>query len=163
MENFVQIEFVDIEENEEYKKLIEKVVDTCFKEENLINTNLYLNVILTNPENIRNANKKYRQIDKETDVLSFPMFQKQEIADLIEKSKTGKQEVEDVLGDIIISIQRVKEQAKDYGHSFERELSYMVVHGFYHLMGYDHIKEEDKKVMRPKEENILNKLNITRQ
>ena len=156
MEKFAQVEFVDIEEKEEYKKLIEKVVDTCFKEENLIYTNLYLNVILTNPENIRIANKEYRNIDKETDVLSFPMFQKQEIEDLIEKSKTEEQVVEDVLGDIIISI------AKDYGHSFERELAYMVVHGFYHLMGYDHIKEEDKKIMRPKEEYILNKLNITR-
>ncbi len=162
MEKFAQVEFVDIEEKEEYKKLIEKVVDTCFKEENLIYTNLYLNVILTNPENIRIANKEYRNIDKETDVLSFPMFQKQEIEDLIEKSKTEEQVVEDVLGDIIISIPRVEEQAKDYGHSFERELAYMVVHGFYHLMGYDHIKEEDKKIMRPKEEYILNKLNITR-
>ncbi len=162
MEKFAQVEFVDIEEKEEYKKLIEKVVDTCFKEENLIYTNLYLNVILTNPENIRIANKEYRNIDKETDVLSFPMFQKQEIEELIEKSKTEEQVVEDVLGDIIISIPRVEEQAKDYGHSFERELAYMVVHGFYHLMGYDHIKEEDKKIMRPKEEYILNKLNITR-
>ena len=162
MEKFAQVEFVDIEEKEEYKKLIEKVVDTCFKEENLIYTNLYLNVILTNPENIRIANKEYRNIDKETDVLSFPMFQKQEIEDLIEKSKTEEQVVEDVLGDIIISIPRVEEQAKDYGHSFERELAYMVVHGFYHLMGYDHIKEEDKKIMRPKEEYILNKLNIKR-
>ena len=162
MEKFAQVEFVDIEEKEEYKKLIEKVVDTCFKEENLIYTNLYLNVILTNPENIRIANKEYRNIDKETDVLSFPMFQKQEIEELIEKSKTEEQVVEDVLGDIIISIPRVEEQAKDYGHSFERELAYMIVHGFYHLMGYDHIKEEDKKIMRPKEEYILNKLNITR-
>ena len=162
MEKFAQVEFVDIEEKEEYKKLIEKVVDTCFKEENLIYTNLYLNVILTNPENIRIANKEYRNIDKETDVLSFPMFQKQEIEELIEKSKTEEQVVEDVLGDIIISIPRVEEQAKDYGHSFERELAYMVVHGFYHLMGYDHIKEEDKKIMRPKEEKILNDLKIMR-
>lgn len=162
MEKFVQVEFVDIEEKEEYKELIERVVNTCFKEENLIYTNLYLNVILTNPENIRKANKEYRNIDKETDVLSFPMFQKQEIEELIEKSKTEEQVVEDVLGDIIISIPRVEEQAKDYGHSFERELAYMIVHGFYHLMGYDHIKEEDKKIMRPKEEYILNKLNITR-
>ena len=64
MEKFAQVEFVDIEEKEEYKKLIEKVVDTCFKEENLIYTNLYLNVILTNPENIRIANKEYRNIDR---------------------------------------------------------------------------------------------------
>ena len=62
----------------------------------------------------------------------------------------------------MISIQRVEQQAKEYGHSFERELSYMLVHGFYHLMGYDHIKEEDKIIMRPKEEQVLNKLGIRR-
>ena len=69
---------------------------------------------------------------------------------------------ENVLGDIVISIEKVKEQAKEYGHSFERELSYMLVHGFYHLMGYDHIQEEDKKEMRKKEKNILNNLKILR-
>lgn len=163
MENSVQIEFWDIQENEEYKKIIEKVVKTCFKEENLLKTNLYLNVILTNPEIIRQTNEKYRNIDKETDVLSFPMFEKNELNKLIEDSKKHEEPIEDVLGDIMISIPRVIEQAKEYGHSVERELAYMIVHGFYHVMGYDHIKEEDKVVMRPKEEYILNKLNITRQ
>lgn len=70
------------------------------------------------------------------------MFEKDE---LVQKIKEKSFEHEDVLGDIVISIPKVEEQAKEYGHSFERELSYMVVHGFYHLMGYDHIKEEDKK------------------
>ncbi len=162
MENYAQIEFLDIQENEEYKELIQKVVRTCFEEEHLEKTNLYLNIILTNPETIRQTNKTYREIDKETDVLSFPMFQKEEIDNLIEESKNEEIEVEDVLGDIMISIPRVIEQAKEYGHSVERELAYMVVHGFYHVMGYDHIKEEEKVIMRPKEENILNKLNITR-
>ena len=162
MENYAQIEFSDIPENEEYKELIQQVVRTCFEEEHLEKTNLYLNIILTNPETIRQTNKTYREIDKETDVLSFPMFQKEEIDNLIEESKNEEIEVEDVLGDIMISIPRVIEQAKEYGHSVERELAYMVVHGFYHVMGYDHIKEEDKVIMRPKEENILNKLNITR-
>ena len=69
---------------------------------------------------------------------------------------------EDMLGDIVISIEKVEEQAKEYGHSFEREFAYMLVHGFYHLMGYDHIEEEDKKIMRPKEDKILNELKITR-
>ena len=163
MEDFVQIEFWDIQENEEYKKIIKKVVETCFKEENLFNTNLYLNIILTNPEIIKETNNKYRNIDKATDVLSFPMFQKEEIDELIEESQTNKIEVKDVLGDIMVSIPKVIEQAKEYNHSVERELAYMVVHGFYHLMGYDHIKEEDKIIMRPKEEYILNKLNITRE
>ena len=90
------------------------------------------------------------------------MFQKEEIEALINKSQNESIEVEDVLGDIMISIPRVIEQAEEYGHSVERELAYMVVHGFYHVMGYDHIKEEDKVIMRPKEEYILQKLNITR-
>lgn len=94
-----------------------------------------------------------------TDVLSFPMFERQELE---EKIKNRNFEHEDVLGDIIISIERVKKQAEEYRHSFERELSYMIVHGFYHLMGYDHIEEKDKKEMRPKEEKILNDLKITR-
>ena len=157
-----QIDFFEIEENDEYKKIIQKVVQTCFETEKLMNTNLYLNVILTNPETIRATNKHYREIDKETDVLSFPMFQKEELDKLVEESQTKKEIVEDVLGDIMISIPRVIEQADEYGHSVERELAYMVVHGFYHVMGYDHIKEEDKAIMRPKEEYVLSKLNITR-
>ena len=88
------------------------------------------------------------------------MFEKDE---LVQKIKEKSFEHEDVLGDIIISVQKVEEQAKEYGHSFERELSYMVVHGFYHLMGYDHIEEKDKIIMRPKEENVLSKLGITRE
>lgn len=163
MKDCVQIEFWNIPENDEYKQIIKKVVETCFMEENLLKTNLYLNVILTNPETIRKTNKQYRELDKETDVLSFPMFQKDEIDNLIKESQTKQEVVEDVLGDIMVSIPRVIEQANEYGHSVERELAYMIVHGFYHVMGYDHIKEEDKVIMRPKEENILNKLNITRQ
>ena len=88
------------------------------------------------------------------------MFEKEELE---EKIKKNDFEHEDVLGDIIISVEKVQEQAIEYGHSFERELSYMVVHGFYHLMGYDHIQEEDKKKMRPKEEKILSDLKIGRE
>ena len=88
------------------------------------------------------------------------MFEKDELE---LKIRNKDYNCEDILGDIIISIEKVKSQAEEYGHSFERELSYMVVHGFYHLMGYDHIKEEDKKLMRPKEEKILEKLNIKRE
>ena len=71
-------------------------------------------------------------------------------------------EIRDILGDMVISEERVKEQAIEYGHSFERELSYMVVHSFYHIVGYDHMEEEDKKIMRAKEEYVLNLLNISR-
>ena len=151
----LELNYLDLEENKNYEKIIKKVLQKFFEEENLQDKKLYVNVVLTNDENIRNINREHRQIDKPTDVLSFPMYEKEELENL-------KLENEDILGDMVISIERVEEQAKEYGHSFERELAYMVVHSFYHLLGYDHIKEEDKMKMRPKEENILQKLNINR-
>lgn len=154
-----EIVYKEIEEKEEYQKIIKKVLENCFEEEKIIDSKLMITITLTNAENIKKINKEYRNLDKATDVLSFPMFEKDELEN---KIKNRLFEHEDVLGDIIISIPKVEEQAKEYGHSFERELSYMLVHGFYHLMGYDHIKEEDKKEMRPKEEKILNQLNILR-
>lgn len=152
--DIAQINFLDIDETEEYSELIKSILGTCFKEEKL-KENIYVNIVLTTPEQIRKINKETRKIDKETDVLSFPMFEKEELQNL-------STEYIDVLGDIVISISQVKKQAEEYGHSFERELAYMVVHGFYHLMGYDHMEEEDKIQMRAKEENILEKLKITR-
>ena len=154
-----QLEYLDLEENKKYEDIIKKVVKQCFEEEKLEDSKLYISITLTTPEHIHEINKQYRNVDKETDVLSFPMFEKEE---LDEKIKNQNFEHEDVLGDIVISIEKVKGQAEEYGHSFEREFSYMIVHGFYHLMGYDHIEEEDKVIMRPKEENVLTKLGIRR-
>jgi len=156
-----EIEYLGLkEENKDWEKIVDKVLTKCFEEEGLQQSKLIVTVTFTTPEEIRKINKKYRNIDKETDVLSFPMFEKDEID---RKIKEKDFVCEDVLGDTIISIDQVKKQAEEYGHSFERELSYMLVHSFYHLMGYDHIKEEDKKIMRPKEEKILNDLKITRE
>lgn len=155
-----EIIYEDVEPNEEYEKTIEQVLKECYKEEKLENSKLIITITLTTPSKIRKINNEYRQIDRATDVLSFPMFEKSELDKKIENNDFL---YEDILGDIIISVEKVKEQAKEYGHSFERELSYMVVHGFYHLMGYDHIEEKDKVIMRPKEEKILNKLGIIRE
>ena len=156
-----EISYLNVEKGQEdWEAIVKKVLDKCFEEEGLLDSKLIMTITFTTPEEIRKINKKYRKIDKATDVLSFPMFEK---AELDEKIKNKDFLYEDVLGDIIISIEKVKEQAEEYGHSFERELSYMLVHGFYHLMGYDHIEEEDKKIMRPKEEKILNELKITRE
>lgn len=154
-----EIVYKDVQENEKYEKIVKKVLEQCFKEEDMLDSKLYITITFTTPQNIKEINKRYRNIDKATDVLSFPMFEKDELET---KIKNKDYVCEDVLGDIIISIEKVQEQAEEYGHSFERELSYMIVHGFYHLMGYDHIKEEDKKVMRPKEEKVLNDLKIKR-
>ncbi len=158
MRNY-EIVYKEIEEDKTWEDIVKKVFEQCFKEEGLQDSKLYITVTFTNPENIQNINKEYRNIDKPTDVLSFPMFEKEELDQKIQKKDFSYQ---DILGDIIISISKVEEQAKEYGHSFERELSYMLVHGFYHLMGYDHIEEKDKKEMRKKEENILKTLDILR-
>lgn len=154
------ISYLDTTENSDYEDIILKVLKKCFEIEHLPEEKLLVSVTLTTPENIKRLNKKFRNIDNETDVLSFPMFEKEEINYMIENNNWRQ---EDILGDMVISIQKVQEQAIEYGHSFERELSYMVVHSFYHLIGYDHIKEKDKKVMRPKEEYVLNELNINRE
>ncbi|PSL41209.1 putative rRNA maturation factor [Planomicrobium soli] len=106
---------------------------------------------------IRGINKEYRGKNEPTDVISFPM------------EEMGEGEVEVVgmmaprmLGDIIISIDRTKEQAADYGHSFERELGFLAVHGFLHLLGYDHMNKEDEKIMFSRQEEILSSLGIMR-
>lgn len=157
MNDYISIEFDDIENNNAYIEVAKQVYKKCFEIENLMDKNLNINIIFTSPKRIREINKQYRNIDKETDVLSFPMFEKKEIQNY------QPQEWQDTLGDVVISIDRVKEQAEEYGHSFERELAYMMVHGFYHLMGEDHIDEDDKKIMREKEEKVLSELKITRE
>lgn len=150
MREIADIEYKGIEEKEEYKKIVEKVYETCFKEEDLYDYEIYVSIILSDEEYIQKINNEYRKIDKVTDVLSFPMFEKEEIQD----AKSHKE----ALGDIIVCIPKVESQAKEYEHSFEREFAYMLVHGFYHLMGYDHIQEKDKEKMRDKEEIILKKV-----
>lgn len=152
-----------VEEKDSHEDLIDRVVEKCFEIENLDSDKVYVAITLTTPEEIREINSQFRKIDKETDVLSFPIFEKKDI-DMLRKNNepVDKDMPQDVLGDIIISIKRVEEQAKEYGHSIERELAYMVVHGFYHLMGYDHMNDEDKKAMREKEEKVLESLDIVR-
>ena len=154
MREIVEITYVGIKEDTKYKQIVDKIYETCFKEENLYNGKLYVSVIISDEKYIKEINSKYRKIDKVTDVLSFPMFEKEEI--------DNAKENEEVLGDIIICIPQVEKQAEEYGHSIMREFAYMLVHGFYHLMGYDHMTDEDKVQMREKEEYILKKMNIKR-
>jgi len=153
MQEVVEVCFSNIEEKKEWEELIKKIVKTCFEEEKLNNLNFYLSVTLTTPEEIHQLNKEYRNVDKETDVLSFPMFEREELEEIIKEQR--KNLMAEAIGDIVISLTKVEEQAKEYRHTIERELSYMVVHGFYHIMGYDHMEEKEKEEMRPKEEKIL--------
>ncbi|MBP1930532.1 rRNA maturation RNase YbeY [Ammoniphilus resinae] len=101
-------------------------------------------VTLVDNEQIKQLNREFRNLDKPTDVLSFPLDE------------------EDSLGDIIISIPRAKEQATEYGHSFERELGFLTIHGFLHLLGYDHHTEEEEKEMFGKQEKILSEYGLSR-
>lgn len=114
--------------------------------------NPLLNVVIVDNEKIREINRDYRNKDAVTDVISFAF---EEVKDV---------DYEDVrfLGEIYISYERCKEQAKDFGHTVRREFCYLAVHGLLHLLGYDHMTEEDKKVMRALEEEILNEYDIKR-
>ncbi len=152
MRKLVDISYQGIEQNKKYEDIANKVFETCFKEEDLFDYKIYISVILTDEDNIKKINDEYRKIDKATDVLSFPMFEPTEINEAKKR--------EEVLGDIIVCIPIVKRQAVEYEHSEEREFAYMLVHGFYHLMGYDHMEKEDKQKMRAKEETVLEKLGL---
>ncbi len=154
----IEIDYDDITKLPKEEKLIKKVIETVLKEEKIIR-DLEIYVTLTNNNQIHKINLEQRNVDRPTDVLSFPMFEREEIHLLKEKNE----EEPDILGDIIISIEKVKEQAEEYGHSFERELAYLTTHGMLHLLGYDHMIEEEKEQMRKREEEILEKLNITRE
>lgn len=128
-----------------------------------------VNVLLVDNEAIRAINQETRAIDSETDVLSFPMIEYEEgktYKDLYLKHKFGPQfyDGEDlVLGDVVISMEKALEQSIDFGHSLKREVCYLTVHSILHLLGYDHMDEEDKSKMRAAEEEILGSLEITRE
>jgi probable rRNA maturation factor len=117
--------------------------------------NSEVSVTLTNNAYIHTLNKEYRGIDRPTDVLSFALNESDE-PKMIDGPEIN------ILGDLIISVERAEEQAEDYGHSFKRELCFLAVHGFLHLLGYDHMDSEEEKIMFGKQEEILNGFGITR-
>ncbi|MBR4085212.1 MAG: rRNA maturation RNase YbeY [Lachnospiraceae bacterium] len=126
-----------------------------------------VNVLLTDNEGIRMFNKEYRNMDKETDVLSFPNLDFDEpgfyeVDEEAEADYFDPESGELILGDIIISVDKVKEQSESYGHSTKREFAFLVAHSMLHLAGYDHMEPDEAKVMESKQEAVLQKLNITR-
>ena len=129
---------------------------------------IQVNLLITNDEKIREINKDTRGIDKPTDVLSFPNieFDVPSDFDIIEENEADYIDPENgevILGDIIISADRVRAQAKEHGHSEEREFAFLVAHSMYHLCGYDHMTKEDEKIMFEKQELLLTYLRITRE
>ena len=126
-----------------------------------------VNVLLTNNEGIHQFNKEYRDIDRETDVLSFPNLDFEEpgfyeIDEELEANYFDPDSGELILGDIIISVDKVREQAENYGHSQKREFAFLVAHSMLHLAGYDHMEPDEAAVMEAKQEAVLKKLGITR-
>lgn len=158
----IEIYYEEIEKIDE-EKIIRTVVETVLKEE-CVKKEVDVYITLTHNDNIQKINAEHRNIDKPTDVLSFPMFEREEIPMLKEENSNKEDgQVETMLGDIIVSVEKVREQANEYGHSFRRELAYLVTHGMLHLLGYDHMIEEEKIVMRKREEEILAILDIPRE
>ena len=126
-----------------------------------------VNVLLTDNEGIRQFNKEYRDIDRETDVLSFPNLDFEEpgfyeIDEEMEAAYFDPESGELILGDIIIYVDKVIEQAQNYGHSKKREFAFLVAHSMLHLAGYDHMEPEEAAIIEAKQEAVLAKLNITR-
>ena len=141
------------ETNEDLEKELEELKTLLInvsKDEGL--DNILFNVIIIDNDRIRVLNREYRNIDHETDVISFAL----------EDDKTFNLEEIRVLGDIYISVEKARSQAKGYNHSFKRELSFLAIHGFLHLLGYDHMEKEDEEIMFKKQEEVLSRYEIVR-
>lgn len=140
-----------------YKDLVEKVCTETLKEHNL-DGDFEVSLVYTNDENIRKINKEYRNVDSATDVLSFPQFEFETPGKLETDNEIGSI----LLGDVVISTIHAVNQAAEYGHSVEREVGYLTCHSMLHLLGYDHMTDEDKKLMREKEEKIMERTGLER-
>ena len=139
-------EFID---EEKIKKFIDFILQNEYKKKYL-KDDYYLSLLIADNKIIKEINKEYRNKDMETDVISFAYNETENIG------------IQNILGDIVISLEKVKTQAKEYEHSEEREFYYVLCHGMLHLLGYDHIEEDERKIMRKKEEEILEKFNYIR-
>lgn len=150
LEMSLEIEgFDDLVNEEEIRGYVEKVLEKEYDSK----TPVYVSLLFTGNDEIQVINREYRDKDQPTDVISFAYHETEDF-------DIGPY---DTLGDIVISLERVVEQAKEYNHSPKRELFYVLTHGILHLLGYDHIEEEERKEMRAKEEEILGSFGYTRE
>ena len=143
----------DFELEEELLQKMEEGATICADQEGIDSERVEISLTLVDADEIQQLNRDYRNVDKVTDVLSFPQYD-----DLNELPDDG----EIMLGDVIICRQRAEEQAEEFGHSVEREMVYLFVHSVCHLLGYDHMEDEEKAEMRAKEESVMEQINVTR-
>lgn len=134
-------------------KKMEEAAGVLFQQEGVDEERAEISLTLVSLEEIRELNRDYRDVDRETDVLSFPQFEG--VEDMPEFGEL-------CLGDVVICLDKVEEQAKEFGHSFERELIYLFVHSLLHLLGYDHMEEEEKQEMRQREEAVMSAIDLNR-
>lgn len=150
-----------VDVNDNIYNILNKAVEICLNKE-CFEIDSEISILLVDNEKIQEMNREHRNIDKPTDVLSFPMV------DMLNGkilSNTGDYDIEEnllLLGDIVISIEKAIEQAEEYGHSFERELTFLVTHGVFHLLGYDHQNDQEEKVMLNKQEEVLEQMSLMR-
>lgn len=162
--------YVENETNVSFPFDVEEVVEkvaTWILDSEQCPYEVQLNVLLTDNEKIREYNANYRDIDRETDVLSFPNIDYETPSDFSKLEESGADYFEPdsgelILGDIILSVNKIKEQALAYNHSEYRELAFLVAHSMLHLCGYDHMEEAEAKRMEQKQEEALCALGITR-
>lgn len=140
----VEEEIIELEE-------VEKILYKAMEKEGLENTSF--NLIIVDNEYIHELNRNYRNIDRETDVITFALEDEDSLVVGLD---------ERILGDIYISIDKARSQAEEYGHGLLRELAFLAVHGFYHLLGYDHMTKEEEEIMFKKQEEVLLEYGISR-
>lgn len=136
---------------EKYSGKIKKIVEEALVLNEITLSNIYVGIGVVTMDTIHTMNKEHRNVDRETDVLSFPMFERGELNNL--KNIPENEEVS--IGDIVLCMDVIEKQAVEYGTGFNREMLYMITHGICHLLGYDHIEEDEKIDMRKMEEKIL--------
>lgn len=156
IEIFLSNEQDKLDPPQDIEKLIEDCTAAALEEEGIDDT-AEVSVTFVDNEGIRALNNEHRGIDRETDVLSFPLGDDDGYE--IDPDKDAI-----MLGDIVISLERAAQQAEEYGHSYRREVAFLITHSLFHLLGYDHVNsEEEEKLMFGKQEKVLDKLGITRE
>ena len=144
----------DFELSPQLEEDFKKAAEAVFSEENT-GSEWEISLSFVTPEEIRSINKRFRKTDSVTDVLSFPASYS-----FAEGEKNEKGEI--ILGDVIICVKRAEEQALNFGHSFKRELVFLYVHSLLHLLGYDHMEDDEREIMENKQRIIMERLNILR-
>lgn len=140
----------------ELMETLEKAAVLCLKEKGIPDDRIEISVSFVSKEEIHQLNKMYRQVDRSTDVLSFPMIED------FNEINWEQEEEEILLGDVVICLEQARQQAQEYGHSEKREIVYLFVHSVLHLLGYDHMEDADKSLMRRQEELVMDALDLKR-